>query len=150
MVAGDVLIGLPSPGVRCNGYSLARRTLGDAVPALLEPSVIYAPRVVDAAQAYDVHGIAHITGGGIAGNVVRMLPEGCRAVIDRSSWTVPPIFDDIALAGPVADAEMFRVFNMGIGMVLACAVDAVDPIVASLRDDIVIGHVEAGHREVLL
>ena len=135
---GDLLIGLPSPGLRCNGYSLARRVLLDHAgrsleePAfagarhtladeLLEPSVIYAPAVVALLRAVDVHAIAHITGGGLPGNLVRVLPEQADAVVDRSRWEVPRIFSEIQRAGEVADEEMARVFNLGLGMVAVVA-----------------------------
>ncbi len=132
---GDTLIGLPSPGLRSNGYSLARRVLLDlaggsldapAYPGahhsladeLLEPSVIYAPAIADLLRAVDVRAIAHVTGGGIVGNVARVLPAGCDAVVRRREWEVPRIFSEIQRAGEVADAEMARVFNLGIGMVV--------------------------------
>jgi phosphoribosylformylglycinamidine cyclo-ligase len=136
--AGDVLIGLASPGLRSNGYSLARRALlevggrpldgpawegaGDWTLAdeLLRPSVIYAPAVMAVLDAgIEVHAIAHITGGGLPGNVPRVLPAGLDAVFDRSAWPVPPIFDEVKKIGNVADEEMVRVFNLGLGMVLA-------------------------------
>jgi phosphoribosylformylglycinamidine cyclo-ligase len=134
---GDVLIGLLSPGLRSNGYSLARHVLleradrsleGPAWPGasrslgdeLLEPSVIYTPAVraaIDSAGG-GVHACAHVTGGGLAANLSRVLPPGCDALIDRGSWEVPPIFTEIAATGGVDDEEMARVFNLGIGMVL--------------------------------
>ena len=133
---GDTLVGLASPGLRCNGYSLARRVLegdlddpawGGAAETLGEvlllPSVIYSPGVqaVAAALGPDLHAAAHVTGGGIEGNVPRMLPAGTRAVLEWGSWPVPPVFGEIRRRGPVADAEMGRVFNLGLGMVLAVA-----------------------------
>jgi phosphoribosylformylglycinamidine cyclo-ligase len=147
---GDVLIGLRSPGLRSNGYSLARRALlerpGDgeeaeevrrrlAAPAwkgaprsladeLLEPSVIYAPAVLALlaiGEGVGVHAVAHITGGGLAGNLSRALPAGVGAVIDRGSWEVPRIFAEVQAAGEIDDDEMQRVFNLGVGMVIAVA-----------------------------
>jgi phosphoribosylformylglycinamidine cyclo-ligase len=132
---GDVLVGLPSPGLRCNGYSLARRVLFDragrslhepAYPGssrsladvLLEPSVIYAPVVARLLRAVDVRAVAHITGGGIVGNLARVLPPSTSAVVRREHWEVPRIFGEIQRLGEVADAEMARVFNLGIGMVV--------------------------------
>jgi phosphoribosylformylglycinamidine cyclo-ligase len=88
---------------------------------LLLPSVIYAPAVRAVADHGDLHGVAHITGGGLVGNVPRMLPRDLDAVMRRSSWEVPRIFGEIALCGGVVEAEMERVFNLGIGMVLAVA-----------------------------
>jgi phosphoribosylformylglycinamidine cyclo-ligase len=132
---GDALIGLPSPGLRCNGYSLARRVLLELTgrslndPAyagarhsladeLLEPSVIYAPAIAHVLRAVDVRAIAHVTGGGIVGNVARVLPSRCDAIVRRREWEVPRIFTEIQRAGEVADAEMARVFNLGVGMVV--------------------------------
>ena len=135
---GDVLIGLPSPGLRSNGYSLARhvllemagrsldepaypgshRSLGDE---LLEPSVIYAPAVLALLAAVDVRAAAHVTGGGIPGNLARILPDGVDAVLRRSAWEQPLIFEEIQRVGSVADEEMTRVFNLGLGMIVAVA-----------------------------
>ncbi len=148
--AGDVLIGLPSPGLRSNGYSLARRALLDVggrridEPAwtgaehsladeLLRPSVIYAPAVRVLAAEQAIHGVAHITGGGLPGNVPRMLPAHLDAVIDRATWDVPPIFGEIARAGGIDASEMDRVFNLGIGMVVAVASRDADDACALLR-----------------
>jgi phosphoribosylformylglycinamidine cyclo-ligase len=135
--AGDVLVGLASPGLRSNGYSLARAALLDAAgrrlddPAwdgagdrtladeLLVPSIIYTPAVAEViASGVDVHAIAHITGGGLPGNLPRVLPQDVDAVLDRSSWETPRIFDEIRAAGAVTDEEMARVFNLGLGMVI--------------------------------
>src|ERR1700728_4249932 len=138
VVAGDVLVGLPSPGLRSNGFSLVRKVLleragmaldGPAWPGsrpdlaeeLLRPSVIYAPSVLAAAKTGAVHACAHITGGGLPGNLVRVMPEGCAAVVDRKCWAEPQIFEEIRHIGPVDDTEMERVFNLGIGMVLVVA-----------------------------
>ena len=132
---GDRVIGLASPGLRSNGYSLARRILleqagrGLDEPAypgshhtladeLLRPSVVYAGAVVALGHAVDVHGMAHVTGGGIPGNVARILPAMCDAELRRDAWPVPPIFAEIQRLGEVDDDEMARVFNLGIGMVL--------------------------------
>ena len=139
---GDVLIGLPSPGLRSNGYSLARRVLLDHAgrsldePAyagarhsladeLLEPSVVYAPAVVDLLSAVDVRGVAHVTGGGIVGNLARVLPPTCSAIVRRGRWETPRIFGEIQRLGDVSDAEMAKVFNLGIGMVVIVPADEV-------------------------
>lgn len=136
LAPGDVLIALPSPGLRSNGYSLARRLYFDVAgrslndPAweaattsvadeLLVPSVIYAPTVRNLAAAVDVSGVVHITGGGIPGNVPRILNDGVDAVIDRSTWEPPRVFDELQQIGNVSDAEMASVFNMGVGMIVA-------------------------------
>ncbi|HEX2699812.1 MAG TPA: phosphoribosylformylglycinamidine cyclo-ligase [Acidimicrobiales bacterium] len=133
---GDELIGLPSPGLRSNGYSLARKVLLERAgrklsdPAwhgaghslgteLLVPSVIYAPAIGALLGAVDVRAVAHITGGGLPGNLVRVLPADLDAVVRLDSWEHPPIFGEIQRAGDVADAEMARVFNLGVGMVVA-------------------------------
>lgn len=138
--AGDVLIGLPSPNLRSNGFSLARRVLLDIAgkslvePAfegaphslgqeLLQPSVIYAPAVIAAIESGSVHAIAHVTGGGLVGNLQRVLPDGVDAQVDTSTWELPRIFSEIQTLGNVSDAEMRTVFNMGVGMVLAVAAE---------------------------
>jgi phosphoribosylformylglycinamidine cyclo-ligase len=146
---GDVLIGLPSPGLRSNGYSLARRALlddgrrtlsdpaWDGAPTsladeLLLPSVIYAPAVVAVLRDVDVRGVAHITGGGLPGNLPRALPAGCHAVLDRGSWPVPPIFAEIQRAGRVSDEEMARVFNLGLGMVVVAGPEDVGTVIEAI------------------
>jgi phosphoribosylformylglycinamidine cyclo-ligase len=148
--AGDVLIGLVSPGLRCNGYSLARRALLEvggrslddpAYPGaahsladeLMEPSVIYTPAVLALGREVEVRAVAHVTGGGIAANLARVLPGGCDAVVDRSSWEVPPVFAEIQRAGQVPDAEMDRVFNLGLGMVVVVAAEDAGRAVDALR-----------------
>ena len=135
IAVGDVLIGLPSPGLRSNGYSLARRILFEragrsldepAFPGaahslgeeLLKPSVVYAPAIAALIRAVDVRGIAHITGGGIPGNLNRVLPDRVDAVVDRSSWESPRIFGELQRLGDVSDEEMAKVFNLGIGMIV--------------------------------
>jgi phosphoribosylformylglycinamidine cyclo-ligase len=123
---GDLLIGLPSPGLRSNGYSLARRVLlevaglplAEVVDDLLLPSVVYAPAIVDLLAEVDVRGVAHITGGGIPGNLPRALPDSVSYWLDRSTWEVPPIFGRIQELGDVSDDEMDRVFNLGLGMIV--------------------------------
>jgi phosphoribosylformylglycinamidine cyclo-ligase len=132
---GDVLIGLPSPGLRSNGYSLARKVLLDDAglslddPAwagaphslgeeLLVPSVVYAPAIAALLRHVDVRSVAHITGGGLPGNLVRVLPEGADAVVDPRTWEPPRIFGEIQRRGSVSDDEMRKVFNLGVGMVV--------------------------------
>jgi phosphoribosylformylglycinamidine cyclo-ligase len=133
--AGDVLIGLPSPNLRSNGYSLARKALleveGRALDApaykgahhslaeeLLSPSVIYAPAILELLRHVDVHAVAHITGGGIPGNLVRVLPERCDAVVERRTFETPRIFSEIQHIGEIPDAEMASTFNLGLGMIV--------------------------------
>lgn len=138
---GDVVIGMASSGLHSNGYSLARtvllggdgslssrpeglaRTLGEE---LLVPTTIYAPAVLKLLAEVPVHGLSHITGGGIPENLGRILPEGTIAEVDQSSWPRPPIFDLIAARGPVEEAEMRRTFNLGIGMIAVVAAAEVD------------------------
>lgn len=123
---GDLLIGLPSPGLRSNGYSLARRVLleraglplDEVADDLLLPSVIYAPAIVDLLAEVEVRGVAHITGGGIPGNLPRALPKDVSHWLDASTWEVPAIFGRIQALGDVSDDEMAKVFNLGIGMVV--------------------------------
>jgi phosphoribosylformylglycinamidine cyclo-ligase len=170
---GDVLVGLASPGLRSNGYTLARHVLLERAgrpldaPAwegattsladeLLRPSTIYAAHVLDAAASAPgaVHAAAHITGGGLAGNLVRALPEGCRATVERSALRVPAIFAEVQRLGDVADAEMARVFNLGVGMVLVVAPAGVDAVASSLAaagiEAAVVGEVHSGEREVVV
>lgn len=142
---GDVLIGLPSTGVHSNGFSLVRKALfeqagytvetrlpelGDRAlgDVLLTPTKIYVKALMPLFEAGLVHGVAHITGGGFIENVPRMLPEGLAARIELGSWPVPPIFDVIERAGGVDHMEMFNIFNMGIGMVVAVPADREDEV----------------------
>ncbi len=161
---GDVLVGLPSPGLRSNGYTLARQVLLEQAgcslddPAwpgatrslgeeLLSPSVLYTPGVLAALDAADVHAAAHITGGGFSGNVPRLLPDDSQAVLDRGTWEVPPIFSEIRRRGGVSDDEMGRVFNLGLGMVLAVGrgseTDVVEALASFGLDARVVGEVRA-------
>jgi phosphoribosylformylglycinamidine cyclo-ligase len=162
---GDVLLGLPSPNLRSNGYSLARRVLFEVAgldlddpawegattsvaDALLDPSVIYAPAVLDVMRNAEVHAVAHITGGGLPGNLVRVLAPDTAAVVDPSTWEVPRFFGEIQRLGAVELDEMRRVFNCGIGMVLVVPADQVTPATAALATHghraTVIGEVAAG------
>jgi phosphoribosylformylglycinamidine cyclo-ligase len=122
---GDTILGLASSGAHSNGYSLIRRILERAQPGpeldLLEPTRIYVKPVLALLERVAVKGLAHITGGGITGNIPRTLPPGTRARIDKASWPRPPVFDWLQRAGNVAEEEMFRVFNCGIGMALVVA-----------------------------
>jgi phosphoribosylformylglycinamidine cyclo-ligase len=149
---GDVVVGLASPGLRSNGYSLVRAVLGDGelVDELLRPSVIYSPRMAALRRAVAVHGFAHITGGGLPGNVGRVLPAGCDAVVRRGSWPVPPIFDEVRRRGDIPDDEMARVFNLGIGMVAVVAAADADHAVDVLGDAYVIGEIVPGSGRVVL
>ncbi|MBT2657483.1 phosphoribosylformylglycinamidine cyclo-ligase [Bacillus sp. ISL-18] len=130
--AGDVLIGLASSGIHSNGYSLVRKvfnnwslldfvdelgcTLGEE---LLKPTKIYVKPILSALKKFPLKGMAHITGGGFIENIPRMLPEGLGAKIDEKSWPIPPVFQLISSHGQIAYEEMYNIFNMGIGMVIA-------------------------------
>lgn len=164
---GDVLIGLPSAGLHSNGYALARRVLLDRGrlpldrPApglrtalgteLLRPTRIYVRPVLDLLRRHPhgtIRAMAHITGGGLPGNLPRVLPRGCRAVVRRGSWRVPPIFGLIERLGRVPRAEMDRTFNNGIGFVLVVAHARASQVLADLRrrrtGALVIGDVARG------
>jgi phosphoribosylformylglycinamidine cyclo-ligase len=134
---GDRIIGIASSGLHSNGFSLARRVLfeeGKLHPedkiesldeplgfALLKPTRIYVKSILNLIKNFNIRGIVHITGGGFTDNIPRIVPGPCRAVIRNGSWPIPPIFDLIRTVGGVEDEEMFRVFNMGIGMMIIVA-----------------------------
>jgi len=162
---GDAIVGIASPGLRCNGYSLARRALLDRAgrslddaawsgasttlaDELLRPSVIYAPVLAALRAGVTVHAFAHITGGGLPGNLNRVLPSDADAHIVRPRWREPEIFGEVQRAGDIADAEMESVFNLGIGMGVvlpsADATRAVEIVHAAGQDAWVIGEVVAG------
>ncbi|GIH78970.1 phosphoribosylformylglycinamidine cyclo-ligase [Planobispora longispora] len=146
---GDVVLALASSGVHSNGYSLVRhiislaglplerevpefgRTLGEE---LLEPTRIYSLDCLALARSVEVHAYAHITGGGLAGNLSRSLPPTMDALLDRSSWTPPPVFGFLAEHGKVAQADMDRTFNLGVGMAAIVPADAVDAALALLEE----------------
>jgi phosphoribosylformylglycinamidine cyclo-ligase len=134
IAAGDVVLGLASSGAHSNGYSLVRRIIDRTRPdlggdfhgrtlgeVLLEPTRIYVTPLLALMRSLTVKGLAHITGGGLVENVPRVLPAGLRATLRRSAWKRPPLFDWLQAQGNVADAEMHRVFNCGIGMVVIVA-----------------------------
>jgi phosphoribosylformylglycinamidine cyclo-ligase len=168
IVPGDVLVGLPSDGLHTNGYSLARRVLFEAAgwkpetvvadlgttvgEALLAPHRSYLRSVRPLLERDLVKGLAHITGGGITENLPRTLPEGCAAEIDLGSWRVPPLFRVLQERGGIAADEMFRAFNMGVGLVVVCAASDTDRVIdlASRSGDEAfrLGSVVAGHRTV--
>ncbi len=174
VATGDVLIGLPSPGLRSNGYSLARHVLLERAGAaldgpawagadhtladeLLRPSVVYAPTVlaaVAAVAAGDVHAAAHITGGGLPGNLTRVLPRGCDAELERHRWVTPTVFTEIQRLGDIDDDEMARVFNLGLGMVLVVGPDGVDAVLGAVTaaggDALVVGRIVDGTGRVRL
>jgi phosphoribosylformylglycinamidine cyclo-ligase len=165
IAVGDVLVGLPSSGLHTNGYSLARRIVFDTlkldidsyVPdleqtvgdAFLQPHRSYLPVVQPLLDATRIKGMAHITGGGITDNLPRILPHGTAAIIDASSWTVPPLFTWLRQAGDVPIDDMMRTFNMGIGLILVVGRDQAEPFISELaarggRDARVIGEIVPG------
>ena len=167
--SGDAIVGFASPGLRCNGYSLARaalleregRALGDPAWAgahhsladvLLEPSVIYAPAMLELARRVPVHAFAHVTGGGIPGNLVRVLPDRCDGVVWRGTWDEPRIFAEIQRAGDVPDLEMQNVFNLGVGMLAVISRDhgeqALDVVRSEGHDAWIVGEVVDGRGRV--
>jgi phosphoribosylformylglycinamidine cyclo-ligase len=123
IVPGDVLLGLASSGAHSNGFSLIRKILERGKPPFdpLEPTRIYVKPVLKLIESVKVKGLAHITGGGVVGNVPRMLPPDTRAVIQKKSWARPEVFKWLQQTGNVAEDEMWRVFNCGIGMVATMA-----------------------------
>jgi phosphoribosylformylglycinamidine cyclo-ligase len=155
LAPGDALIGLPSAGLHTNGYSLARRVLFDVhglspqtVPpelgmsladALLAPHRSYLRVVRPLLEAGAVKGLAHVTGGGITENLPRILPKGCGAVIHPGTWSIPPIFALLQTLGSIPSAEMFRAFNMGVGLIVACEAERSHEVLGALAD--------AGERE---
>ena len=170
IIAGDVLIGLPSSGLHSNGYSLARkvllersgfridqripelgRTLGEE---LLEPTCIYAKIVAMLFDKFPIKGAAHITGGGIAGNLPRVLPSGRRAMIERQSWPVPTVFRMIQKIGAIAQDEMDRTFNNGLGMILVVGKKHTDRVLQAVSQFgercYVIGEIRKGTRNAII
>ncbi len=151
VAAGDVLVGLPSSGLHTNGYSLARKILFDRLglgvrdrapwkpkgptvgEALLEPHLSYLKPLRTILRHKGLHGMAHITGGGITDNLPRILPADTHALIRTGSWTVPDLFLYLQERGEVEAEEMFRVFNMGIGMILAVEASSLSEILGLLR-----------------
>ncbi|MEO9781114.1 MAG: phosphoribosylformylglycinamidine cyclo-ligase [Sedimentitalea sp.] len=146
---GDVLLGLASDGVHSNGYSLVRKLVemsglkwqsdcpfgdGDLGAALLTPTRLYVKPALAAVRAGGVHALAHITGGGLTENLPRVLPEGLGAKIDLSAWDLPEVFKWMAEVGGMAEAEMLKTFNCGVGMILACDPEQAASLTALLAD----------------
>lgn len=167
--AGDVLIGLASSGVHSNGFSLVRKvlladkgmSLHDHVDALgktlgeelLTPTRIYVKQVLSVLESHEVKALAHITGGGFTENIPRVLPEGSQAVIDVGSWPVLPIFQLVQEAGNISYADMYKTFNMGIGMMLVVKQDDAVAVIEKLQElgeqPYLIGNIQAGERKVV-
>ncbi|HUP65909.1 MAG TPA: phosphoribosylformylglycinamidine cyclo-ligase [Thermoanaerobaculia bacterium] len=146
---GDIILGLPSAGLHTNGYSLARKILfeqegmdaqsivpeigGKVGEVLLAPHLSYLRPILPLVEAGAIHGMAHITGGGLTDNLPRILPEHCDAAIKLGSWEIPPVFRYLQAKGNIDPQEMLRVFNMGIGMALVIAPDMVERVVRRLE-----------------
>lgn len=154
IVEGDIILGLPSNGLHTNGYSLARRVLGDDVislnkvyaelgrtagEALLEPHRCYY-NAIKPVLAH-IKGMAHITGGGLIDNVPRIIPDGLVARFESGKWQVPSIFQLIEKTSDVDRSEMYRVFNMGLGMVLVCSPPDAEKVKAGIREVLIVGQV---------
>lgn len=141
----DVLLALPSSGLHANGYSLVRRIVADLdldahhgldAPlgeVLLTPTRVHAPDVLAVLAEVDAHAWCHVTGGGLVGNLPRVLPPGTGARVDTSTWRRPPVISWLAERGPIEEAELWRTFNCGVGMVAVLPPEAVDDAVAVLR-----------------
>jgi len=167
---GDVIIGLKSSGLHSNGFSLARKILFDRAgfepdryldelgktvgEELLTPTRIYVRSILEVLKVVDVKAIAHITGGGIPGNLKRVLPQGLEAHIARSAWTPPPIFKLLAELGQVEPEEMFRTFNMGMGFIIVVKPEEAETALSILgkmgESPVVLGEVRPGDRGVVI
>jgi phosphoribosylformylglycinamidine cyclo-ligase len=170
IAAGDVLLALPSAGLHTNGYSLARKILFDyaefevytqllelgmtAGEALLLPHLSYLKLLDGLLDRGVIKGLAHITGGGLTDNIPRILPEGTAVKIAKGSWPIPPLFELLRELGNVKDSEMYRTFNMGVGIVIVCAPSDAATIESHMRERSEacyrIGEVVTGNREVLI
>ncbi len=170
VAAGDQIVGIASPGLRCNGYTLAREAVQragrslDAPPwrgarhslgaELLRPSVIYAPALLELRRRVDVHAACHVTGGGIPGNLIRVLPSECDAHVARGAWDEPRIFSTIQTLGEIADDEMEHVFNLGLGMLVIVRPQdrhrALDRLRASGHPAWLVGEITAGEGRVFI
>jgi phosphoribosylformylglycinamidine cyclo-ligase len=166
-VAGDAVIGLPSSGPHSNGFSLIRKILQvsgadleadldgvELVDRLMAPTRIYVKPLLRLLKSVRVHGLSHITGGGLLDNIPRVIPAGLEVVLERKAWRREAVFEWLQSEGRVADDEMYRVFNCGIGMTVHVAAPDVDEAISILRDSgqeaMVIGEVQAGNRGVVI
>jgi phosphoribosylformylglycinamidine cyclo-ligase len=167
VTVGDRLIGIASSGLHSNGFSLVRKLVLDQLKLdlekrveeigvvlgeeLLRPTRIYVKAVLNLARDFNIVGIAHITGGGITGNLPRIIPKGCKAIVRKGSWDIPPIFSFLQEMGNISEEEMLRTFNNGIGMILIVRSKEVDDIIARLRSfgekAFIIGEVGRTERE---
>ena len=149
VTVGDKLIGIASSGLHSNGYSLVRKLLlgqykmdlGKRVEEigavlgeeLLRPTRIYVKTILNLTRDFNIGGIAHITGGGITGNLPRVIPKGCKAIVRRKSWDIPPIFSFLKEKGKIAEEEMLRTFNNGIGLILIVRPKEIEDLLARLH-----------------
>jgi phosphoribosylformylglycinamidine cyclo-ligase len=167
VTVGDKLIGIASSGLHSNGFSLVRKLLLDQLKMdlekrveeigevlgeeLLRPTRIYVKTVLNLARDFNVVGIAHITGGGITGNLPRVIPKGCKAIVQKGTWDIPPIFSFLKEKGKISEKEMMGIFNNGIGMVLVVRSRDAEEILVRLRSlgekAFVIGEVEKSEKE---
>lgn len=167
VTVGDRLIGIASSGLHSNGYSLVRKLLLDhhkmdlskrveeigeiLGEELLRPTKIYVKTILNLVRDFNIGGIAHITGGGITGNLPRVIPKGCKAVIRKGTWETPPIFSFLREKGNIPEDEMFRTFNSGIGMILIVKTREAEDILGRLRSmgekAFVIGEIGKAERE---
>jgi phosphoribosylformylglycinamidine cyclo-ligase len=165
--AGDIVLGLPSSGPHSNGFSMIRKilqvsgadletdldgvALGDR---LMAPTRIYVKALLKLVSALPVHGLSHITGGGLVDNIPRVIPDGLEVILERRAWRREPVFEWLQQAGRVADQEMYRVFNCGIGMTIQVAAQDADRAASILREAgqeaVVIGEVKSGTRGVVI
>jgi phosphoribosylformylglycinamidine cyclo-ligase len=165
--AGDVVLGLPSSGPHSNGFSLIRKILQvsgagletsvdgvNLVDRLMAPTRIYVKPLLRLIAELPVHGLSHITGGGLVENIPRVLPDGLEVILERKAWRREAVFDWLQRQGQVADAEMYRVFNCGIGMTVHLAPGDADRAIGILRasgqEALIIGEVRAGTRGVVI
>jgi phosphoribosylformylglycinamidine cyclo-ligase len=165
--AGDVVLGLPSSGPHSNGFSLIRKILQvtatdiqadlqgvSLIDRLMAPTRIYVKPLLKLMGEVSLHGLSHITGGGLVDNIPRVLPDGLEAILERRSWRREPVFDWLQQQGKIADAEMYRVFNCGIGMTVHVSASDAQRAIGVLRDAgqeaLVIGEIRSGTRGVVI
>jgi phosphoribosylformylglycinamidine cyclo-ligase len=165
--AGDIVLGLPSSGPHSNGFSLIRKILDVAgadpdadldgmalLDRLMAPTRIYVKPLLALIQTLPVHGLAHITGGGLVENLPRVIPDGLEVVLERAAWPRDPVFEWLQSAGRVSEQEMYRVFNCGIGMTVQVAAQHAAQAIATLADAgqaaLMIGAVQSGTRGVVI
>ena len=163
----DLVIGIGSSGLHSNGYSLVHAALnrstadltdafGDSTlgETLLTPTRIYVPALLNLIQSVPVHGVAHITGGGIAGNLKRILPEHCKAELSRANWPQPAIINWLQQTGDINDEELLRTFNCGLGMVVVVASEQASAVLDVLNrhgeQSFIIGKICTGSRSVVI